>query len=67
MYPSSHTRLSGFVTEYREAFSMFDQNGDGSISATELKNVMKQLGQDMSDQELKKIMNSVDADSKHAQ
>ena len=30
--------------EYREAFALFDKNGDGTITVTELGTVMKSLG-----------------------
>ena len=39
-------------TEYREAFAMFDKNGDGTITITELGSVMKSLGNNPTDTEL---------------
>lgn len=41
---------------------MFDENGDGSISITELRNMMRTLGQDPSEKELQQIMDSADKD-----
>ena len=32
------------IEEFREIFSIFDQDGGGSISTEELENVMKALG-----------------------
>ena len=49
-------------TEYREAFAMFDKNGDGTITITELGSVMKSLGNNPTDTELQDMINEVDAD-----
>ena len=49
-------------TEYREAFAMFDKNGDGTITITELGSVMKSLGNNPTDIELQDMINEVDAD-----
>ena len=38
--------------ELRQAFKVFDKDGDGYITATELKLVMKQLGEDLTDDQL---------------
>jgi len=43
----------------KEAFDYFDKNKDGKISADELKQVMKSLGQKPSDKTVKKMMKSV--------
>lgn len=32
------------IQEFKDAFSLFDQNGDGSISANELGNILKNIG-----------------------
>ncbi|KAH3828050.1 neo-calmodulin-like [Dreissena polymorpha] len=52
-----------FVEEFREIFNMFDTNGDGSISTRELKTIMRSLGQDPSETELRDMVKGVDADS----
>lgn len=49
-------------TEYKEAFNLFDKDGDGTITTTELETVMKSLGQAPSETELKDMINEVDAD-----
>ena len=50
------------IAEFKEAFSIFDKNGDGAISREELGNVMKSLGQDPTETDLQDIINEVDAD-----
>ena len=50
------------VAEYREAFTMFDKDGDGTISTKELGVVMRSLGQNPTEQELQEIINEVDID-----
>jgi len=51
------------LNDIREAFNMFDQNGDGSISTEELKEVMSNLGQVVSDEEIKDMLEDVDTDA----
>lgn len=49
--------------EFRRVFAAFDQDGDGKISAAELRLCMKAaLGGHMSDQEVQALMASADAD-----
>ena len=43
---------------------MFDKNGDGMISADELKRVLFQMGKHPTLRELQAFVRSVDADSK---
>ena len=51
-----------FCTEFREAFSLFDKDGDGTISSKELGTVMRSLGQNPTETELNDMINEVDAD-----
>lgn len=44
----------------REAFSMFDQDGDGTIHPDELGKVFASLGQQVTDTELKDMVQEVD-------
>lgn len=44
------------MKEYKEAFDMFDRDKDGYINEKELGNVMRSLGHDPSDVELKDFM-----------
>ena len=48
--------------ELRDAFAVFDADGSGSISRSELKKLMKNLGQTLSDAELDAMMDEVDTD-----
>ncbi|KAF4956141.1 hypothetical protein FSARC_11671 [Fusarium sarcochroum] len=48
------------ITEYEEAFHLFDRDGDGQISINELGVVMRSLGQNPSDAELHDMINEVD-------
>lgn len=50
------------ITEFKEAFSVFDKNGDGNISAKELGIVMRSLGQNPTEKELDKLINDADKD-----
>uniref|UniRef100_A0A8C4ST56 EF-hand domain-containing protein n=1 Tax=Erpetoichthys calabaricus TaxID=27687 RepID=A0A8C4ST56_ERPCA len=50
------------IAEFKEAFFMFDKDGDGTITAQELGTVMRSLGQTPSDQELQDLINSADVD-----
>lgn len=51
------------IAELREAFSLFDKDGDGTITTKELGTVMRSLGQNPKDSELQDIINEVDVDS----
>jgi len=50
------------IAEFREAFSVFDKNGDGSIGTKELGTVMKTLGLNPTDEELQQMVAEVDTD-----
>ncbi|PON23160.1 AP-1 complex subunit gamma-1 [Trichoderma gamsii] len=52
-----------FVSEFKEAFSLFDKDGDGQITTKELGTVMRSLGQNPSESELQDMINEVDADN----
>merc|ERR1712216_988020 len=46
----------------KEAFSLFDKDGDGTITTKELGTVMRSLGQNPTEAELADMINEVDAD-----
>lgn len=57
-----HSLTSEQIEEFREAFSLFDRNGDGTITTTELGTVMRSLGQNPTETELRDMINEVDED-----
>uniref|UniRef100_A0A1W7RAU7 Calglandulin n=1 Tax=Hadrurus spadix TaxID=141984 RepID=A0A1W7RAU7_9SCOR len=50
------------IAEFKEAFNLFDQNGDGCIEAAELGVIMRSLGQRPTEAELRQMVTSVDVD-----
>ncbi|KAL5267202.1 hypothetical protein ACHWQZ_G004296 [Mnemiopsis leidyi] len=48
--------------EYKKAFTIFDKRNDGFIDAAELKHVMTNIGEDMSDYEIKEMIKEADLD-----
>ncbi|XP_052805415.1 calmodulin-A-like isoform X1 [Mya arenaria] len=58
----SDTLTDDQIREYREAFSLFDKDGDGMITTQELGTVLKSLCQKPTDNELKDMINEVDLD-----
>ena len=50
------------IEEVKEAFQLFDINGDGTITKIELGTVMRSLGQNPTETELLDMINEVDED-----
>ena len=50
------------ITEFKEAFSLFDKDGDGTITTKELGTVMRSLGQNPTEGEIQDMINEVDVD-----
>ena len=54
------------IAEFKEAFSLLDKNGDGTITTTELGTVMSSLGQNPTEAELMDIINDIDSNGNGA-
>ncbi|KMZ74090.1 Calmodulin [Zostera marina] len=52
------------ISDFKEAFSLFDQDSDGCITTNELGTVMRSLGQNPTEAELRDIIAEVDAGGK---
>lgn len=50
------------VEEFKEAFELFDKDGDGRVTAGELGVVMQSLGHRPTEQELVDMVNEIDED-----
>ena len=50
------------ISEFREAFNLYDKDGDGTITVLELGSIMRSLGQTPSDAELQELIDEIDAD-----
>ena len=53
---------SNSESDIKEAFKVFDKDGDGLISAAELRAVMKNLGEQLTDQEVDEMIREADID-----
>ncbi|BAM40412.1 calmodulin [Theileria orientalis strain Shintoku] len=51
------------IAEFKEAFSLFDKDGDGSITTKELGTIMRSLGQNPTEAELQDMINEIDTNS----
>ncbi|EAN33001.1 EF hand family protein [Theileria parva strain Muguga] len=51
------------IAEFKEAFALFDKDGDGSITSKELGTIMRSLGQNPTEAELQDMINEIDANS----
>ena len=49
--------------EYQDAFEMFDKDKDGAITARELGNMMRSIGQNPTDEEVMAMIKEVDLNS----
>jgi calmodulin len=52
------------ISNLKKAFEVFDKNKDGNISISDLKDLVKLLGQEISDVQLQSIIHEVDSDGK---
>ena len=54
------------IAELRDAFCLFDIDGDGKITTDELGTVMKSLGMNPSADQLREMIDEVDIDGQSA-
>lgn len=52
------------ISEFKEAFSLFDKDGNGTITSKELGTAMRSLGQYPTEVDLRDMINELDADGK---
>ena len=50
------------IGEFKEAFTLFDKDGDGTITTKELGTIMRSLGQNPTEDELQDMISEVDGD-----
>ena len=50
------------IAEIKETFSLYDKNGDGTITAKELGTVMRAMGENPSRSELRDMISAMDTD-----
>lgn len=62
MSQQSDSKGGDNVSELKDAFKVFDQDGDGSITANEIASVMGALGEKLSLETCKLMISSVDLD-----
>lgn len=51
----------GDTEEFRDAFSLFDKQGDGKVECGELGDMLRALGLNPTESEVKKIISEIDA------
>ena len=54
--------MLSYISEYLESFTLFDKNGDLKISTKEMATVLRSLGQNPTNAEIKEIIAEVDRD-----
>ena len=60
---SQTVKAQDFAHETRAAFNVFDKDGSGTISADELRQVMKSLGENLTDEEIDEMIREADKDN----
>jgi len=62
MFAHRKSNAKDYQQDLELAFRMFDLDGDGYVCAEDLKQVMKMLGNDLSDEEIRTIYSHLDTD-----
>ena len=57
-----HTNQEMTEEEMREAFRVFDKDGEGNIPEAELRNILSALGEDITEEEIEELILEGDAD-----
>ena len=60
--PNDQTISEHAINEFKQAFNIFDKDKDGYITIKELEQIMKKLGQNLTESELQNMINEVDID-----
>jgi hypothetical protein len=60
---SAGVKPGDIMEENRAAFQVFDRDGSGTISAQEMREVMKNLGENLTDQEIDEMIAVADKDN----
>ena len=55
---------AGYILGYREAFEMFDENGDGTLCVKELMQIMMCVGYNPTDEDMPHYIEMLDKNSK---
>ena len=56
--------MVAFTVDFRKAFLLFDKDGNGRITADELIDVMRSLGQSPTSREVEEMIKKADQDGK---
>ncbi|XP_042637560.1 calmodulin-alpha-like [Orycteropus afer afer] len=59
----AHQLTKQETATFKDAFSLFDKDGDGTTTTKELGTIMKAIGQNSTEAEFQDMINDVDADS----
>ena len=56
--------FSRLLTDYREAFGLFDRVGDNKVAYNQLADIMRALGQNPTNKEVSKLLGNPSPDGK---